>query len=287
LKTYLENKITSGLYSDEFIDNAFRIILKCETNISSYTNALEGYEFISLYHPDATMRLYASWDYNEIQSLIGRGGAEKENKLSDKEYLRNRLKYFNEKVNGNPILEQVKSVYRKQKEETSKSETKKIKSESKNDNEIKQRISELKKEDEQISSRVISNIRLSKSLTKSEKLQREEDDLNMILKSIIKTKGNVKEGQNSILPTKYELSQNYPNPFNPTTKINFALPKSGFVTLKIYDILGREIKTLVNEIKQAGNYTVDFNAWEFSSGVYFYRLETEGFTDVKRMMLIK
>jgi len=109
----------------------------------------------------------------------------------------------------------------------------------------------------------------------------------MILKSIIKTIGNIKEGQNSILPTKYELSQNYPNPFNPTTKINFALPKSGFVTLKIYDILGREIKTLVNEIKQAGNYTVDFNASEFSSGVYFYRIESGTFSEIKRMVLIK
>ena len=89
------------------------------------------------------------------------------------------------------------------------------------------------------------------------------------------------------VPTKYELSQNYPNPFNPVTKINFALPKQGFVTLKIYDVLGREVKTLVNEIKSAGQYSVDFNASEFSSGVYFYKLETNGFSNIKRMMLIK
>jgi len=85
----------------------------------------------------------------------------------------------------------------------------------------------------------------------------------------------------------YKLSQNYPNPFNPTTKINFALPKQGFVTLKIYDILGREIKTLVNEIKQSGNYTVDFNGSEFSSGVYFYRFESGTFNEIKRMLIIK
>ena len=94
--------------------------------------------------------------------------------------------------------------------------------------------------------------------------------------------------QNSTeLPVKYSLSQNYPNPFNPTTKINFALPKQGLVTLKIYDVLGREVRSLVNEVKAAGNYTVDFNASEFSSGVYFYRLQSEGFTDIKKMMLIK
>ena len=89
------------------------------------------------------------------------------------------------------------------------------------------------------------------------------------------------------IPDEYSLSQNYPNPFNPTTKINFALPKQGFVTLKIYDVLGREVRTLVNEVKSAGQYSVDFNASEFASGVYFYKLETNGFNDVKRMMLIK
>ena len=91
----------------------------------------------------------------------------------------------------------------------------------------------------------------------------------------------------NVLPTSYSLSQNYPNPFNPVTKINFALPKQGFVTLKIYDVLGREVKTLVNEVKSAGNFSVDFNASEFSSGVYFYKLESNGFSDIKRMMLIK
>jgi Secretion system C-terminal sorting domain len=88
-------------------------------------------------------------------------------------------------------------------------------------------------------------------------------------------------------PVTYALSQNYPNPFNPTTKINFAIPRQGFVSLKIYDMLGREVKTLVSEIKPVGFYSVDFNASEFSSGVYFYRLESESFRDVKRMMLIK
>ena len=85
----------------------------------------------------------------------------------------------------------------------------------------------------------------------------------------------------------YELFQNYPNPFNPNTKINFALPKQGLVTLKIYDITGREIKTLVNEVKQAGYYTVDFNGSHLSSGVYFYKIQSGDFSSVKRMVLIK
>jgi hypothetical protein len=91
----------------------------------------------------------------------------------------------------------------------------------------------------------------------------------------------------SSMPTKYSLSQNYPNPFNPVTRINFDIPKQGLVMLKVYDILGREVKTLVNELKSPGKYSVDFNGTELSSGVYFYRLESNSFTDIKRMLLIK
>ncbi|MFZ4591316.1 MAG: T9SS type A sorting domain-containing protein [Ignavibacteria bacterium] len=89
------------------------------------------------------------------------------------------------------------------------------------------------------------------------------------------------------IPIVYALSQNYPNPFNPVTKINFAIPRQGFVTLKIYDMLGREVKSLVNEVKSVGYYSVDFNGSDFASGVYFYRLESESFKDIKRMVLIK
>ncbi len=88
-------------------------------------------------------------------------------------------------------------------------------------------------------------------------------------------------------PVIYTLSQNYPNPFNPVTKINFAIPKQGLVTLRIYDVLGREVRTLVNEVKQAGYYSVDFNGSDFASGVYFYRIESGSFKDTKRMLLVK
>jgi len=94
-------------------------------------------------------------------------------------------------------------------------------------------------------------------------------------------------GNSSVIPTVYSLSQNYPNPFNPVTKISYGLPKSGLVTLRIFDMLGREVASLINEFKAAGTYTVDFNASQLSSGVYFYKIETNGFTDIKKMMLIK
>jgi subtilisin-like proprotein convertase family protein len=89
------------------------------------------------------------------------------------------------------------------------------------------------------------------------------------------------------IPAKYDLSQNYPNPFNPTTNIKFALPKSGFVTLKVYDIVGKEVATLVNEQLTAGTYEHNFNASAFSSGVYFYKISAGDFTEIKKMMLVK
>jgi hypothetical protein len=89
------------------------------------------------------------------------------------------------------------------------------------------------------------------------------------------------------IPAKYELAQNYPNPFNPSTSISFALPKDGFVNLKIYDLLGREIKTLVNEFKKANIYNIDFNASNFSSGIYYYKINVGEYTDIKKMMYIK
>ncbi len=85
----------------------------------------------------------------------------------------------------------------------------------------------------------------------------------------------------------YSLSQNYPNPFNPTTSIQFAIPTSGFVTLKVYNMLGKEVATLVNGNLNAGNHSFNFNASNLASGVYFYKLESANFSDVKKMSLIK
>jgi hypothetical protein len=89
------------------------------------------------------------------------------------------------------------------------------------------------------------------------------------------------------IPQVYSLDQNFPNPFNPTTKINFSIPKQGHVSLKIYDVLGKEIMTLVNENRTAGNYAVEFNGGNLASGAYFYRIEAGDFRDIKRMILIK
>lgn len=88
-------------------------------------------------------------------------------------------------------------------------------------------------------------------------------------------------------PKSFSLSQNYPNPFNPVTNIKFSIPQSGNVTMKVYDVLGKQVAELVNEFKPAGNYIVVFNASHLSSGIYFYRIETSEFTEVKKMVLVK
>ncbi|MEO6696328.1 MAG: T9SS type A sorting domain-containing protein [Ignavibacteria bacterium] len=93
---------------------------------------------------------------------------------------------------------------------------------------------------------------------------------------------------NSSIPENFRLDQNYPNPFNPTTTINFSIPKSSNVSLKVYDALGKEVATLVNEFKNAGNYSADFTAASgLNSGIYFYTITTGDFTDTKKLMLVK
>ncbi len=90
-----------------------------------------------------------------------------------------------------------------------------------------------------------------------------------------------------IIPADYSLSQNYPNPFNPTTNIKYQIPVPGYVTLKVFDLLGREVKTLVDGNLNAGFYNAELNASDLSSGIYFYRIQTDKFTAVKKLLLIK
>ncbi len=96
----------------------------------------------------------------------------------------------------------------------------------------------------------------------------------------------VKEISHAI-PSDYQLSQNYPNPFNPTTTINFKVAEEGFTTLKIFDVLGQEIATLVNKNLTAGSYSATWDASKIQSGVYFYKLQSGNYTDTKKLMLMK
>jgi hypothetical protein len=89
------------------------------------------------------------------------------------------------------------------------------------------------------------------------------------------------------VPNTYSLSQNYPNPFNPTTHFGFRIADFGLVRLSVFDALGKEVTILVDQQLQPGTYEVSWDASGYSSGVYFYRLETKGFSEVKKMLLVK
>jgi hypothetical protein len=93
--------------------------------------------------------------------------------------------------------------------------------------------------------------------------------------------------QISSLVKEFSLAQNYPNPFNPNTKINFAIPNSEHVSLRVYDMLGREVSVLVNNVLTPGEYEADFNAKGLSSGMYYYSLRAGEYVDVKKMVLVK
>ena len=98
---------------------------------------------------------------------------------------------------------------------------------------------------------------------------------------------DVKNLNELLVLNEFSLLQNYPNPFNPTTTIKYSIPKKSYITLKVFDILGKEIETLVNEEKTAGNYHVEFNASNLPSGVYFYRIQAGSFNQVRKMILLK
>lgn len=95
------------------------------------------------------------------------------------------------------------------------------------------------------------------------------------------------DDQNNLVPGSFVVNQNYPNPFNPSTVISYSIPNEAFVTVKIYNVLGQEVATLLNDVQSAGVHKIDFNASILSSGVYFYSVKADNYTDVKKMILMK
>ncbi len=89
------------------------------------------------------------------------------------------------------------------------------------------------------------------------------------------------------LPDVFALEQNYPNPFNPSTMIRFDLPKAAYVTLRVYNVLGQEVAVLVDAMKEAGKHSVEFDADQYATGLYFYRIDSESFSETKKMLLLK
>jgi len=105
--------------------------------------------------------------------------------------------------------------------------------------------------------------------------------------SLINKLTGIGNDQGSVIPKEFRLEQNYPNPFNPSTTIRYQIPINSHVSLKVYDVLGNEVATLVDEYREAGRYEVEFNAKGLASGVYFYKLQAGIFVETKKMLLVK
>ena len=115
----------------------------------------------------------------------------------------------------------------------------------------------------------------------------QDDVLNLLTEAQTKYNSTFTSVEDVEVPTSYQLSQNYPNPFNPTTKINFSIPESGLVNLRVYNTLGQVVANLISEEMSVGEYTVEFNGSNLSSGIYFVELSAGQFNDVKKITLMK
>jgi hypothetical protein len=109
--------------------------------------------------------------------------------------------------------------------------------------------------------------------------------LNAVQYMITGTVGVAKEPASVV--KEFALDQNYPNPFNPSTSITYQVSKEGFVSIKVYDLIGREVATLVNEVKHAGSYWTEWNAVGMCSGIYFYTMQANSFSATRKMLLLK
>ncbi|MCX6158548.1 MAG: T9SS type A sorting domain-containing protein [Ignavibacteriae bacterium] len=306
LKTFYEQLIINHSQNISIVGPTNYYIQKCKVFLKQYESALVGFEDIIQQNPYSFDGLLASWDYAAtvllIDTTIGSGGLSSKDELNelfssshDLDYLidslriKRILKYdtydksvFSSsdrkeliKKTGNVLIDernkQINKVNDLQKEVA--------KGVGKKETKAKQELTELRTLNEVVKVKKPKNgVEYTKIIS---------DDMDKIFKG--NSSGENKEA-NSI-PTTYALYQNYPNPFNPTTKIVYDIPKDAKVKLVIYDILGREMKTLVNnEFRSAGKYITEFNGSNLASGIYFARIlvnEGKDFMAVKKLVLLK
>ena len=302
-KTFLENLISNNTQNPSLIKRAFYFIQKCKVKLGQFQSALEGFQYIMTQNPYTYEGLVASWDYAATYLLMGTGGSiqgDNEQKLEDlttpTDTLLSRMSKRDINTNRNSnnsanekiikkFYEKIKNTTkddRSKQEEKVKTLEKKLES-SKSTPEKNEAARELA-----VMKQIKEAVKIKKPNTVMNHIQIMNDDIKKVFGV---GKQSSKESTNSLIPQTYQLYQNYPNPFNPTTKIAFDLPKDAKIKLVIYDILGREMKTLVNnEFRSAGKYITEFNGSNMASGIYFARIlvnEGKDFMAVKKMVLLK
>lgn len=316
LKSYYETLILNNSENYTLIMKANYLVQKSKVILKQYTSALQGFQEIINQNPYSYEGLVASWDFAATNLLANNSGGRNtdeqnenqeviynDNLIPTIDYLYSMLDTLrNRKVNVNTYTNDNydKSVFTSKDREALKTNVENMYKNERTKQIIK--LEELEKQskskNEIISRKSMCELKTMKTLGEVVKIKKPNtmaEHIKNINKDISKVLGVDKSDRDyktkNTVPTTYSLSQNYPNPFNPVTKINYDLPKDGKVKLVIFDILGREIKSLVNnEFKTAGRYTVEFNGTQFASGIYFYRIQVEdgkGYTAVKKMVLVK
>lgn len=274
LKDFYLNVIMNNPSSSALVRNCNYYVQKCKVNLHQYSSAMSGFQQIITENPYSYEALVAHWDYMAVYILDSLSGGSEQGDGDDK----NSKLTKEQKVY---VKEVIKNTYENER--------------TKEENYINKLVAEVYNGNE------VSKVILEKKRTLKEVVQNQTphnffEHISIVNSDIKKVFGKSNSGSHNSsnnIPAVFRLSQNYPNPFNPETKINYDLPKDSKVKIVIYDILGREVKRLVNnELKTAGSYIVDFNASNYASGVYFYRIEAEEpngnkFVDSKKMVLLK
>lgn len=298
LKSYFEAYIQAHPENAKMIQRMFYFIQKCKAGLGQYTSAMQGFETIMNQFPSSYDGLAAKWDYmatSLLNSQYGTGGAEPESDYKVLTYKQEHDRLINlvedpkddydktkfTEKDRKIIVKNIVSSFEEQKAKNTKKLnelSKKIVKDKATDNEVR---------DYNVMTQLKEIVKVKRVRTINEQISSVQDDRQKI-EQAEKYVGN-RQGNDNVLPYDYKLSQNYPNPFNPTTKINYELKLAGFVSLKVYDLLGREIAELVNEKQDAGRYIVNFDANKYmlASGIYFYRIKAGDFVDTKRMVLVK
>ncbi|HMS65733.1 MAG TPA: T9SS type A sorting domain-containing protein, partial [Ignavibacteria bacterium] len=316
LKAILETLILNNPNNEPLISQSYYFIQKCKVALSQYQSAMTGFQQIINQNPYSYEGLVASWDYAATSLLLsgGSGGGEKDLEIGSSDLEINKSESsemdINEEVksqiqnsksqilNDDPNDKYDTKIFTKEDRQVLRTNI--YKSFESSRDKVTEKNKSLEKKikdgtaDEQEKTE-FKNKTILKEIVKAKKPHNITEHVNFVNKDIQILFGSEKDNSiietNNLIPTEFNLSQNYPNPFNPKTKITFDLPVDAKVKLIIYDMLGKEIIRLVNnEFRSVGRYKVDFNGSNLSSGVYFYKLETEGeknFSLTKRMVLIK
>jgi tetratricopeptide (TPR) repeat protein len=289
LKSYFEDLILTYGSNEKLVRKTFYLLQKCKASLGMYSDAMNGFQQIINQNPYSYLGLAAKWDYMAVHlldSLSGIGGGLPDNTTGTE------FKLFDDK----PREINLKSDYDKkfdvvQREQINNNIKRSLTGSREEQVEaVKDLVKKVQQGDKRSAIELDKRNRLNEAITtrKPKDIMEHRNIIREDIEKIFTTAESLSGTENlNIIPTTFELHQNFPNPFNPATKIKFDLPQSAKVTLKIYDILGREMTKLVNNsILEAGVHTYDFSASSLSSGVYFYRIETTDPADGKMLFLM-